>query len=119
MIEVACIISKNDSVLWWHEPPGRNCVSIPDSRTMWDVLWENRFDVKGVAHTHPGHGLPMYSLEDYGTFDSIEQGLGRKLYWWIYTVDQGALFRRSGDRYAGVIAPDESWTKELRRRSGF
>lgn len=119
MVEVACVIAKDNTVLWWHEPEGRTSVSIPDKRDLWDILWENRDNIKGVAHTHPGYGLPMYSSEDYGTFKSVEAGLGRVLCWWIYTGDQGALFRRNGESYSGVIAVEEPWVAELRRRSNF
>ena len=40
-------------------------------------------DLAGVAHSHPGGGIPTPSWEDLTTFAAVEDGLGQRLVWWI------------------------------------
>ena len=86
MIETAVVIGP-EGPLYWHLPPDRTGGSIPDSRALWDVLWEHRKYVVGVAHTHPGWGPPGPSRTDLTTFIAIQKGLGRDLVWWIASQD--------------------------------
>jgi len=92
-LETAVVIGKNGDPLYWHEPLGRTSVYIPDSQNLWDVLWENRDDLLGVAHTHPGNGKPVPSPIDLDTFYGCELGLGFGLAWWIATEDEFQEFR--------------------------
>ena len=92
MIEVAMVFDPNGRVLFWHEPPGRSGGSIPDSRSLWEVLWENRDYIAGVAHTHPWKGNPVPSLTDVTTFKAVEAGLGIPLLWPIVTADKVSFF---------------------------
>jgi hypothetical protein len=85
--EAAVVVDLNGQPIFWHTPPGSSAVYLPDSRQLWDVLWENRKNLAGVAHSHPGHGIPVPSWEDVTTFDAIERGLGIRLVWWITTMD--------------------------------
>lgn len=85
MMEVALVFDKEGRTICFHEPPGRSGGSIPDSRPLWDILWENRHNLGGVAHTHPWDGPSWASQEDVTTFRAIELGLGKNLLWPIAT----------------------------------
>lgn len=87
-MEAALVIGQNDEILYEHIPAGRSAGSLPDSRDLWDVLWEHRQVLAGVAHSHPGRGNPWPSGTDATTFDAVELGLGRPLTWWICTRDR-------------------------------
>lgn len=93
MIETGVVIGPNDAPIFWHLPPGRSGGALPDSRDLWDVLWEHRETVVGFAHTHPFHGAPWPSSTDVTTFAAIEAALGRRLSWWILTLDQIGVYR--------------------------
>ena len=88
MIEAGVVVVGFEPV-FWHSPAGRTGGSLPDSRELWDVLWDlrqNRSEV-GFAHSHPGTGVPGPSWTDITTFAAIELGLGRRLTWWITSSD--------------------------------
>ena len=53
MLEAALVFDKEHRVLGWHLPQGRTAVSLPDSRALWELLWDNRAILGGVAHSHP------------------------------------------------------------------
>jgi len=126
-IEVAVVIDKRGHPLHWHLPPGRTGASIPDSRDLWHVLWENRGNLAGVAHSHPGSGLTGPSGTDLTTFAACESGLGLRLNWWITTSDHLIELCWQGPerlRYVAweVLHPHRSrmsnqWVDELRRLS--
>jgi len=121
MMEVAVVIAKNGEPIHWHLPAGRTAVRIPDTRSLWDVLWSNRDIVQGVAHSHPGAGLPGPSYEDVTTFAPIEGSLGQRLDWWITSQDSLVIARWVGpDRlsYASLVQTVQPpWVDELRRLS--
>jgi len=83
MIEAGVVIDKNGFPMHWHLPQGRTSASIPDTDTLWNVIWDNRESVLGFAHSHPGGGMPQPSHTDLTTFAAIEAALGRRLFWWI------------------------------------
>lgn len=85
MMEVALVFDKDGKTICFHEPMGRTGGAIPDSRNLWDILWENRERLGGVAHTHPWDGDAWYSHTDVTTFRAIEMGIGRDLMWPIAT----------------------------------
>lgn len=123
MIETAVVIGKRGP-LYWHLPPGRSGGSIPDSRRLWDVIWENRKEIVGIAHTHPGSGPTGPSTTDLTTFGAIERALGMKLRWWIASSDTLSVWFRDcddpplADSYAGSYVLDEpSWVEPLRKLS--
>ena len=112
----------------WHDPPGSSSVSIPDDRGLWEVIWDLRDRIDGVAHTHPGTGFPSPSLEDLTTFMAVEAGLGRRLLWWIVSSGHASLCTWSpatseerGELGYDVhfLHSDEEpwWAEELRERS--
>ena len=96
MMEAAVLLDLNGKPLYWHVPSGRSGGSLPDSRDLWDVIWENRNNISGLAHSHPGSGLPGPSYTDVTTFAAIEAALGRRLDWYIISSDYIALFRWHG-----------------------
>lgn len=104
MIEVAVVFSSYGRLVHWHEPPGRSMVWIPDSRNLWDVLWENRRYLGGVAHTHPWSRAAAPSPTDLTTFRAVEDGLGRRLVWPIATLGEVAYWMRDPD---GSYSPRE------------
>lgn len=123
MIEAAAVIGPGGEVLHWHLPAGRTSTRLPDSRSLWEVLWARRDDLVGVAHTHPGSGPPTPSQEDVTTFAACEAGLGRRLVWWIASVDHLTAFTWCGpDRtdYRGDPVPQAPpWLAELRTHSDW
>lgn len=122
MREAAVVINTAGEAIHWHLPVDRTAVAIPDQRSLWEVLWAHREDVLGVAHTHPGAGIPGPSYEDVTTFAPIEAGLGRRLNWWIATSDKLVLIRWSGpDRLSyqdrQLVHVEPPWLERLRRES--
>jgi len=86
MREAGVVIGPSGHAFYWHLPDNRCGGEIPDSRPLWDVLWENRKVISGFAHSHPG-GCAGPSHMDITTFSAIERGLGRRLDWWILADD--------------------------------
>lgn len=124
MIEVALVFDKDGKPIHWHVPPGVSSGAIPDSRSLWDVLWENRKRLGGVAHTHPWNGIPVPSGTDETTWAAIEAGLGVRLWWPIVTMDNVRYYAWNEDGYKTQHVVDgsggEHWDdniEELRRRS--
>ncbi len=128
-IENGCLISLDGSVLHWHSPVGRSSVYLPDSRNLWDIIWENRNNLYGFAHSHPGSGVGLGpSWEDITTFSAIEIGLGKRLVWPIINRDHVVLVKYSGPKkyhYDVESAPEEflcqdntrNWISKLRHLS--
>jgi len=122
MIEAGAVISREGSVLFWHLPPGRTAGSLPDSRTLWDVLWDafKSDTLLGFAHSHPGSGVPGPSYSDVTTFAAVEAAIGKRLDWWITSSDHVILLRWTGPdklSYRATIIEAPSWVAELRRLS--
>lgn len=104
--------------VYWHLPHGRTAVEIPDDVALWDVLWQNRARLVGVAHTHPGSGTPAPSGTDLTTFAAIERALGRTLTWWIVNeTDAGVVTAVMRIGFTFTAVPAQPWMDELRRRS--
>lgn len=131
-IEAGVVVSDGGSPIFWHVPYDRSGGALPDSRTLWDVLWENRGIVRGFAHSHPGSGEPYPSSTDTSTFKAIEAALGRRLDWWIVSSDSIVLYRWAEDvgEYKWVErgwastavhrrASEPCWAEELRERSNY
>ncbi len=123
MKEAGAVVSNDGKVVYWHAPNDRNIGALPDSRSLWDVIWENRDDVAGFAHTHPGSGVPQPSHTDLTTFAAIEAALGRRLVWWIFTSDMAATIVWSGPEkldYGGAAEKTNlgfDWVGRLRELS--
>ena len=117
MVEAALVIGPDGCVLHLHLPPGVTSGSIPDSARLWEVLWQNRGLVEGVAHLHPGRGEPCPSETDLTTFAAIEAGLGRRLCWWISSSDHTLEIRWRGPNrldYAEELVIAPRWVVVLR-----
>lgn len=99
--ESGCVVNASGPV-FWHLPPGRRADFLPDSRDLWEVLWEHRADEGlGYAHSHPGSGRSAASpsLTDVTTFDAVERALGRHLRWWITSSTYLREYRRDEGGY--------------------
>ena len=122
MMEAATVVNLAGEGVYWHAPPGRSTIAIPDTRDLWQVIWDHRDDLAGVAHSHPGSGIPGPSRTDVTTFAAIESGLGRRLRWWIISQDAVIELKWVGPdplQYGAVqVSPAAcSWFNELHRLS--
>ncbi len=118
MMEAGAAVDVNGNVIFWHHPRGRTSGSLPDSRQLWDVLWENRDRLLGFAHSHPGSGVPGPSHEDLTTFAAVEAAIGRPLVWWITSSDRMVFIRRraggSYERFEVSTDLEPKWVAGLR-----
>jgi proteasome lid subunit RPN8/RPN11 len=122
MIEAGMVLDKHGMPFFYHAPPGRTSGSLPDSRTLWELLWTNRKDISGFAHSHPGKGYPRPSHTDRTTFAAIDAALGMKLDWWILSEDKVSLVcftNYSYEVYQTLDMPTDAfpWVRALRRLS--
>jgi len=95
-METGLVFDRFGAPIFWHVPPDRSCGALPDSRALWDVLWESRGFLGGVAHTHPWHCAAAPSTTDVTTFAAVEAGLGQRLVWPIVTFTEVGYFRWIG-----------------------
>lgn len=107
-METGLVFDRWGRPIFWHLPPDRTGGALPDSRQLWEVLWENRENLGGVAHTHPWDGPPGPSSTDLTTFAAVEAGLGQKLVWPIVTF--------TAVRYFVWEGPDRLHYSDLERR---
>lgn len=127
-MEAGLVVGHGDVPLMWHLPKDRTISFLPEgvisddpSTHLWYFIEENRDTVEGFAHTHPGRGVPRQSWEDVTTFAAWEQGLGRRLKWWILSEDSAVLLTWKGpERHsyeAVVLNRDPPWAADLRKHS--
>jgi proteasome lid subunit RPN8/RPN11 len=120
-IEAGVVLDLKGAPLYWHLPRDRTFGSLPDSKDLWEVFWENRDDLSGFAHSHPGSGTPWPSPTDISTFSAVELALAARLDWWITSSDGLVLVRWVGPakyNYRVQIANEhKSWIQELRAHS--
>lgn len=95
-METALVFDKWGEPIFWHIPADRSQGAIPDSRDLWQILWENRERLGGVAHTHPWTGPCWFSSTDVTTFAAIEAGLGQRLIWPVVTFSEVGYFEWVG-----------------------
>ena len=113
MIEAGVVLGFNNEPVHWHLPPGRSTGHIPDTRSLWDVLWEHRATVTGFAHSHPGAGRIGPSREDITTFSAVELALGRRLQWWIINRNKYCLCVWTGPERYDYMVLDEGDTNTV------
>lgn len=123
-IEAAVVINSEGQAIYWHEPKERTSVSLPDSEKLWRVIWDNRQEISGIAHSHPGSGLPGPSEEDVTTFAGIEAALGRRLLWWITSSNRLVVCWWVGPhKYSYQVDTVEhaqpNWLPKLRKISNY
>jgi hypothetical protein len=92
MIEVAVVFDPLGRPIYWHCPLDNSIGAIPDSRKLWDILWDNRHHLGGVAHTHPWVAPAIPSITDHTTFQAIEAGLGRWCLWPVVTLSDVGFY---------------------------
>lgn len=121
--EALLVIGQDGEIICQHSPLFSS-VFIPDSRNLWEIIWENREKVAGIAHSHPGTGIPFPSREDLTTFAALEAGLGKRLNWWITSKSDCILVNWQGPNTYDYSIPVNSlnedkmvWLEELRRIS--
>lgn len=126
MIEAGVVIGLDGKPIHWHTIRGRTSGSIPDSRDLWDVLWENRGNLLGFAHSHPGYGTPSPSWTDVTTFAAVEAALGMRgrVTWWVASANELVAVRWSGPGRLDFSVEEEpvhrhGWFDELRIVSGY
>jgi hypothetical protein len=128
MMEAGVLLGLDNSPLFWHTPNQRSGGALPDSRDLWEVIWENRAIVTGFAHTHPGSGIPGPSYTDITTFAAIEAALGKHLNWFILSSDSQVvcLFDNEAKTYGKYIisvsyntTTDVEWMMKLRELSNY
>jgi hypothetical protein len=116
MIETGVVINRYGVPMLWHKPAGRTSALLPDSFDLWECLWRNRNnDLAAFAHTHPGN-VEHASLEDLTTFVAIEQGLGRRLDWYIVTKDHVMLYRHVDKIFSDVGGKVSEYTASPHQR---
>jgi hypothetical protein len=129
MNETCVVIGADNNALYWHNVAASN-IKIPDSRELWNFLWENKDVITGVAHTHPGFGRPHPSTTDITTFIAVENGLGKHLNWFIISQDSQTLClfdHERGDLPSGIISVEldiehitkMTWIYKLRELSNY
>jgi proteasome lid subunit RPN8/RPN11 len=125
MLEAGVVLC-GATALYWHIPPGRSFVSLPEDYDLWQIFWKNRDKVTAFAHTHPGSGRPEPSSEDLSTFKAIEDGLGKRLNWFILSSDTEIICFKVGDIYESFLleskynTPTENeWMSKLRELSNY
>lgn len=122
-IEAGVLVNLDCEPIYWHLPEGRHVGGLPDSRELWEVIWKQRDDLLGFAHSHPGGGEPIPSREDLTTFAVIESALGKRLVWWIASEDDFVELCWVGpdrlDYRKGPCMYEPQWMSELRLLSRF
>ena len=92
MTEIALVFDEQGRIIRFHRPPGCTSCGIPDTRSLWETMWEWRERLGGVAHTHPWSGTAGPSQTDVTTWRACEQGLGKLLLWPIVTRSEVGYF---------------------------
>ncbi len=95
-METGLVFTKQGGLIHWHTPPDRSGMYLPDSRGLWEILWNKRETLGGVAHTHLCHGPPTPSITDVTTFAAVEKGLAMRLIWPIVTFTTVEYFAWAG-----------------------
>lgn len=123
MREAGVIFNHNGEPIFWHHPENRNTVILPDSKILWDAMWENKHEMMGFAHSHPGSGQGCPSSEDLSTFKAVESGIGKKMLWPIITSNSIWVYSRvnlTSSEYSGIqIKQPPKWLNNLRRLSEY
>lgn len=113
-MEAAVVLDHEWRPLLFHTPTGRSTGSLPDSHSLWETLWTNRKNLLGVAHSHPGGGIPSPSHTDVTTFSALERGLGvGKLLWPIITADAIRIYTWSGPGPHDYVQKDMVLTVDM------
>lgn len=125
-MEAAVLLDYDGNVLYEHVPSDRGAAVLPDSGALWRAIVKYGNRVAGVAHSHPGSGVPYPSHEDLTTFAAVEGpfGIARRIVWPIITCDVVIAVEWYGpDRLDYAITGPRNnfapWTVTLRRISNM
>lgn len=125
-MEAAVVLNHDWRPIAFHTPADRTAGSLPDSHDLWETLYVHRKDLLGVAHSHPGGGVPGPSYTDVTTFSALERGLGvGRLLWPIITEDAVCVFTWQGPGRFDYVRKEltltmdmlSSWVPELLKLS--
>jgi proteasome lid subunit RPN8/RPN11 len=120
-MEAGVVVDLDGKDLYWHLPPDRTGGSLPDSQALWEFIWNNRDRITGIAHSHPGSGIPGPSHTDVTTFAAVEAGLGKRLDWWIVSEDNLIVARWEGPHKLTYkctrLHTEPDWIRKLREYS--
>lgn len=122
MMEAGVVLDKRGKAFYYHLPNNRAFGALPDSVDLWNIFWDNRDDLSGFAHSHPGFGRTGPSHTDITTFAAVEAGL-KRLDWWIASGDSMILVRWNGpgrlDYHQVDVAMEPDWVPMLRKISEY
>lgn len=122
MREVAVLIDRKGNPIYWHVPDSAHAssVEIQDDPKLWDAIWTNRDNLMGIAHSHPGRGIPAPGGADAVAYNAIETALDRldkRLVWWVCSLDGLVLAGWCGPGkydYRTYVVKSASWLPRLR-----
>lgn len=111
--EVCFLIGKGGAVLW--ADAGDSPVALPDSRSRWEAIWDNRDHIEVIAHSHPV-GPAAFSAEDASTMEALDAALGTSIQYMV--VAPRVTISRTGTTDQEV-SPEPWWVALLRLASGM
>ena len=111
--EVCFLIGKGGAILW--SDASDSPVALPDSRSRWEAIWENRAELEVIAHSHPV-GPAAFSAEDVSTMEALDAALGKPMKYIV--VAPTKTISRQGDTNEDV-SPEPWWVALLRLASGM
>ena len=111
--EVCFLIGKGGAILW--SDASDSPVALPDSRTRWEAIWDNREHLEVIAHSHPV-GPAAFSAEDVSTMEALDAALGKSMHYMV--VAPRKTISRTGTTDEDV-SPEPWWVALLRLASGM
>ena len=112
--EVCFLIDGEGQVIW--SDASESPVALPDSRSRWQAIWDNRERLTEIAHSHPV-GPHAFSHEDTTTMEALNAALGRRVRFSV--VSPTGMLVRDSDGNDQEVATEPPWTVELRALSGM
>jgi hypothetical protein len=111
--EVCFLIGKGGAILW--SDASDSPVALPDSRSRWEAIWDNREHLEVIAHSHPV-GPSAFSAEDVSTMEALDAALGKSMQYMV--VAPRKTISRTGTTDEDV-SPEPWWAALLRLASGM
>ena len=116
--EVCFLIGRGGAVLWSDASDSPS--AMPDSRSRWEAIWDNRDDLEEIAHSHP-HGPARFSQEDETTMSALISALGKAPRFSV--VAPTKMIAREANDAGNVqdvsVDPEPWWAALLRLASGM
>jgi hypothetical protein len=111
--EVCFLIGKGGAILW--SDASDSPVALPDSRSRWEAIWDNREHLEVIAHSHP-IGPAAFSAEDVSTMEALDAALGKSMQYMV--VAPRVTISRTSTTDTQV-SPEPWWAALLRLASGM